>query len=434
MKTASDSKMIAAANLFARLTLVLAIAGTTGLNFFVFQVSDMRTFLPFTTITSLVTIILCKKTRNVLLDFFGKAEFLLFSLFLLFSTLVLYSAPTTYSKMIVTIILLTLNFIVFSVLSKAGGSSNYFAEVIIGDAILASLFVCGISAFILIGGQNGLSLLSKLIEPSNYRYLQYDLGRGRVYPLFPPTYLVGITLVASLIELRRSKRILSLVPLVLGIIAMFASNYRILIIAGIVLVILSIKTAANLGYKKIVFPILLAGILPGILLSTNIIKRISLVDIKDADSISGRISIVGSYVSQSIINNFEASGFGNSTEEADRILENKTGQFPTNQNPHNIYLHLLVEGGIPVALTYFLIVLYMGVLDTKIIRNQNTGQLERVMAITCIVFFVTSAFERHQLNVFVFIFSIQGLLYGNSEIIRNSGTLNIPNTGRLVAP
>lgn len=393
----------------------LTIAGSVKIDLPGHVIPDLRVAMPPVAILLSLSVIIDRRTKSNFFKLLDTTVGLMLSALLLLTAVSLYVAPTIYIKLLSTITLSIACFTSSYLLTVNKKTSQAMEKAIVVGTCIASLIASSISLMILVGGEFGIELAERLVESSNYRYILYDLGRGRIYPIFPPTYFIGIITSVYLLKIKENKNvILFLFLLGTGIISLYASNYRILSLVGTIGIIYAGAKILNINWWKIAPVVFVVGLIPALLLPTNIIKRSILVDYNDAKSIEGRLTMVARYVNLAIDNNFKAVGFGNATEAEDYALENRTGIFPTNQNPHNIYLQLLVEGGIPVAFAYGALILLFVILDFRLLYIKKLNPLLGVLSLTCLLFFLTSAVERHSFNVFVYIFTIQGLVYGKS--------------------
>lgn len=393
----------------------LAIAGSVKIDFPGHVIPDLRVAMPPVAILLSLSVVIDRRTKSNFLKLLNTAVGLALSALLLLVAVSLYVAPTIYIKLLSTITLSIACFTSSYLLTIIKKTSRTVEKAIIVGTCIASLIASSISLMILVGGGFGVELAGLLVESSNYRYILYDLGRGRIYPIFPPAYFIGVITSVYLLKIKEKKNvILFLFLLGMGIISLYASNYRILSLVGTVGIIYAGTKILNINWWKIAPVVFVIGLIPALLLPTNIIKRSILIDNNDAKSIEGRLTMVARYVNLAIDNNFKAVGFGNATEAEDYALENKTGIFPTNQNPHNIYLQLLVEGGIPVAFAYGVLISLFVILDLRLLSIKKLNPLLGVLSLTCLLFFFTSAVERHSFNVFIYIFMVQGMVYGKS--------------------
>jgi len=400
----------------------LTIAGSIKMDLPGFPISDLRIMIPPVILLLSLLVIFDKEAKINFSKLLNTGIGLAISILFFLMATSLYSAPTTHLKMLSTIILSLVCFVLSYLLSVNTKTSRAAGESLIIGICIASVVVSFISLVILVSGEVGVEFVGRFVESGNFRYILYDLGRGRVYPIFPPTYFIGVITSVYLTKIKKKKNMLIFLLLLgMGIISLYAGNYRILSLVGTIGITYAWTKTLNISWWKIIPIVFVIGLIPALLLPTNVIKRTSLVDSNDVGSIDSRIALVSRYINIAIDNNFKAVGFGNATEAEDLALENETGIFPTNQNPHNIYLQLLVEGGLPIAITYGVMVWFFILTDIKLLRLKKLDPVLGAISLTCILFFLTSAIERHAFNVFVYIFSIQGLIYGKSVIMKETG-------------
>lgn len=393
----------------------LTVAGSVKMALPGHTISDLRIIIPPVVLLLFLLVIIDRGIKNNFSKLLNTGTGLTLSVLLFLMAINSYVAPTTYIKMFSTITLSLASFVVSYLLVVNPKTSQAVEKGIIISICTASFIVSSISITILVGREFGVELVGRLVEFSNFRYILYDLGRGRIYPIFPPTYFIGVIASVYLTKIVRKKNvILFLLPLGMAVVALYASNYRILSLVGTIGIIYAGIKTLDASWWKITILVSVIGLVPALLLPTNVIRRAALVDSNDTESINARLSMVARYANLAIDNNFEAVGFGNATEAEDYALENKTGTFPTNQNPHNIYLQLLVEGGGPIFIAYSALAISFVILDLRLLLTKKLSPLLSILSLTCLLFFLTSAVERHAFNVFVYIFTIQGLVYGKS--------------------
>ena len=396
----------------------LAIVGSLKLNF-LDQVSVELRLLVIPTIGLVSALTVADpETKKNYSRLINSTLGLLMSLILLLTVASLYISPTAYFKIFTTLLISILCFYLSYFVGVSTKTSQIFEKAIVLITCTAGVVVSIASISILIGGESVVEFVHRFIEDINYRYILYDLGRGRIYPIFPPAYFIGIITFVYLTNIRNGQNVVFfLIILGFGVISLYASNYRVLGLIGTIALVFASTRALKIRWWKIAPIILLISLTPALLLPTHRVKRSLLTDNTDIDSINGRLAMVSRFIDLALDNHFVGLGLGNATEAEDSDLESLTGIFPTNQNPHNIYLQLLVEGGIPLAAVYTALVFLLVRNNIRLLRHNKTAPLMKILSLTCILFFFASAIERHSFNVFVYTFTLQGVVYGRSVTI-----------------
>lgn len=286
-----------------------------------------------------------------------------------------------------------------------GGVINIYKVLLLASLITSlSVILIGVFKFPALN-----TIFQNLLVRKNFEYLMYDLNRGRVYPFSPFELTVPILMWFATYRKNWQYKI----TLILSFFALFLSSYRARIVTTLMMSIAyALTTSGKIKLRYLMTAIIICFFSGAILMTNNVVNRLSLQDNRDVITITTRIKSIGKTINISKNNLLFGIGIGNYVKYSDFFWRSSKGDVLISyENPHNQYVMLLVESGVIGLILYLLFVTLAVRSDVRLIRSATIkSRLIFPLIFSSWIYMVVSAFDWYQVSAIVMFMLYRGII------------------------
>jgi O-antigen ligase len=290
--------------------------------------------------------------------------------------------------------------------------------------IIVSVLVSLASVSTLLFQTDSLPIFQQLLTQKGYAKLVYEYRRGRIYPLSSPDVLLVFTLnVLMTARVTFFTGVIAALPFFLMMLTLMTDNFRSRILAGLfgIACFLWLRRSSHFVFLTASI-ILIALLISVIALPTNPVKRFSLLEKDDYDSLTERVESIRRSLEVATINPLFGVGSGNlrlyaePTESDVLNFDGRTILYEAYQHPHNQLLLMFAETGIVGLAAYLLLLTSFLKTDYLLLHSpqRENGNLVAFI-VSSWVFMLGSFLDWYSIGSTIFFFLIRGCILGCSK-------------------
>lgn len=380
--------------------------------------TDIRKMIVFPLFFGLVSLFFTPKSRIKLLDLAQSPTgmaLLIFALIIVIASTV--NLPSDGFKSIFSYLFGVLGFFFGYATLSTVDKPEKLLKIIIIAVISTSMFAAINSVLVLITGKPFIVFSNAFTTDKITEYRLYDYARGRIYPL---SYIeLTVPFVAFMFLLRPQtiiKKLGVVFILILEMLAIFLSNYRGIALGGVMgtaLIFIFTKAPAKMFLTVILTPLLIGLFFQA--KTGSIIDRLLFKNQEDITTVAARIEASFRAFDIGMNNPVFGVGLGNFINYAEWVwTSGDRSNIIAYQNPHNAYLMLFAETGLPSVTIYIILIVKMLKTDLNFLvkRNSDSNNIILPFIVSSWIFMAINLIEWYPTNYTVYFFLIRGVLHG----------------------